>query len=1338
MDVEQTPDGGLKKRVKKLYQHLREGNVVIDIDEANISPHILWALEPVLRGEKIVHPIFPEEEPFEIGEDVVLVFTMNPERYAARKEIDRRLTDRMITCRMDLPDDEDRLKIGESFYGVWNFEKKASPKRREEPEEKKKVIEIEYDIPEMIRSAERFDPSEFKSPKEAYFYFARNIMRDFLASLHKNYNENTKKDVFEAARKLDEKLKDRLEEFANMYELPRIERDDMKERLLDLRGFFLPKGVYLNVGYAQKEVNTRAYIFAEPEMITRTRKFTKTHFRTLGLAPEKYADCDVKALFVPGIISREEAAGIFVGDYAVVFENKAAEELPDVPIPETIMWTAWHEFGHVIDHLRNRKGVGQLAQNLELSSHLLPMIFSKYSREYVLWEIGMGLIQKMDEPESMYFQALKGILNGLIIAFKEDYLIDEELELITDNAEVDRLTAVINAVRDMDEQASRRLNRIGAKLYKNPEKYLYTAAPGKSQAKVARGARAGTFTPGTSLKGDVEYKHDEVEVKTPEDGTEAPPMIEPEKKTDVLDEEAAEQEKMELPETGQPEPSEAEKQKGAPEISEGAQPTEGQAKKEGSPRERATDGNLGEGRPTGGARGGEEKGEGQAKKEAPPRERAEGPPGTRLDLSHWDEMEQRIQEKFSSHTKKLKADVILNDKFASFFLSGAGDTEFIFRRMLKAIQSRERIIKKMKKTGIEVDPVAIMLGKPKPFVSRKKRPKMQTTAAAVLLDFSSSMKDMTSELTFTVGTVGENFWKLREQASKYFFYDLSYFTDDPPVTVVQMGERVSEDENRNRMISMSNMIARDGTNIQLAMEEKLTNEKGTGFLDSREALNAKKKYMILFTDGVDRRCIRVSSDGSYELTETFNETLKKYQDAGIDVIVLGIGEASEQVRAFKGYGQHYVRIARDRPFDIAEAIAKITEHKCRGTGILPDGDITDFFQIGNVGYEKAVTPRTAAIHAFKRIFYPRLSYKEYAIKKAPWLESAIFKGIPFLVLSIFMIAGRMGIWEFMAGMAISHFLFVILHGSDIKTPLSIIPFTFAATAYSGMLIDFLLTLGLPYYITIPIAILFTGGIYLFSSRYHRTVNKEEFSEPDTHDAKIEPGAEDQRRSEEPKEPESKEEVIIKDAEKTIYNLVHALTGAAEKSGKVVLAIDTELGEGEIHRQVEKLIQMLPSLENNNRHLRNFLKNLVIRKGKGRELARMINNITDSERGSVKPENVIIISKVSHIEHFDSVKDRAIIAGIDDAGFPETAYLPLLEIMLFTVSKYLGGEASLEEYYEMIPNVLSMDALGEGDHNALFDRDAKTFIIRLVPDAEPFDKEELRELMKQIRLILSRA
>jgi hypothetical protein len=90
-------------------------------------------------------------------------------------------------------------------------------------------------------------------------------------------------------------------------------------------------------------------------------------------------------------------------------------------------------------------------------------------------------------------------------------------------------------------------------------------------------------------------------------------------------------------------------------------------------------------------------------------------------------------------------------------------------------------------------------------------------------------------------------------------------------------------------------------------------------------------------------------------------------------------------------------------------------------------------------------------------------------------------------------------------------------------------------------------------------------------------------------------------------------------------------------------------------------------------------------------------------------------------------------------FSGNAYLPLLEIMLFAIGKHLGwDEETLRKHYEMIPNVMSMANLGFEEQTLLFGADRRIMVIKLIPDAAEFDKQELRDLMDNIRIMLARA
>lgn len=215
---------------------------------------------------------------------------------------------------------------------------------------------------------------------------------------------------------------------------------------------------------------------------------------------------------------------------------------------------------------------------------------------------------------------------------------------------------------------------------------------------------------------------------------------------------------------------------------------------------------------------------------------------------------------------------------------------------------------------------------------------------------------------------------------------------------------------------------------------------------------------------------------------------------------------------------------------------------------------------------------------------------------------------------------------------------------------------------------------------------------------------------------------------------------VKDnAAKAVSALVNAFIGVAEKKEKVVIALDLDLGEGEINTLLRALVDALPSIEHNNEDIRRFFRNLEIVKGQGSNLAARVSQITDPRKGSVKPENLIVITTGDNLEYYRSFEGRATLAGIDDRAFPETAYLPLLEVTLFAVGKYLGwDDKTLRKYYAMIPNVISLDRLEDGEIQALFGKDTKTLIIRLIPDAVTFNKAELRELIDSIKTILTRA
>ncbi|MDP8299690.1 MAG: tetratricopeptide repeat protein [Candidatus Tantalella remota] len=214
------------------------------------------------------------------------------------------------------------------------------------------------------------------------------------------------------------------------------------------------------------------------------------------------------------------------------------------------------------------------------------------------------------------------------------------------------------------------------------------------------------------------------------------------------------------------------------------------------------------------------------------------------------------------------------------------------------------------------------------------------------------------------------------------------------------------------------------------------------------------------------------------------------------------------------------------------------------------------------------------------------------------------------------------------------------------------------------------------------------------------------------------------------------EGILKNAETAIPSLVNAMITVTEKKKRPVLAIDSSLGDGEVNALLAMLIKVIPTIDNNNSDLKRFLRDLVRINGKGEDLARRIGNITDPKTGSVDPADVIVITRKDNIDLFGTIST---VVGIDDTGFSETSYLPLLEVTLFAIGKHLGwSKEDLLRYYNMIPNVIAAEDLSFQDYTALFEGEMRTLIIRLIPDAVEFRKGELRELWEGIRTMLARA
>jgi len=84
-----TDEGKYKQEISDFARRLEKGNTVLVVDEANIKPEILWILAGIARGEKTFTIEVPGDKPisFELGRNVFVLLTMNPEEYGGGRDV---------------------------------------------------------------------------------------------------------------------------------------------------------------------------------------------------------------------------------------------------------------------------------------------------------------------------------------------------------------------------------------------------------------------------------------------------------------------------------------------------------------------------------------------------------------------------------------------------------------------------------------------------------------------------------------------------------------------------------------------------------------------------------------------------------------------------------------------------------------------------------------------------------------------------------------------------------------------------------------------------------------------------------------------------------------------------------------------------------------------------------------------------------------------------------------------------------------------------------------------------------------------------------------------------
>lgn len=217
--------------------------------------------------------------------------------------------------------------------------------------------------------------------------------------------------------------------------------------------------------------------------------------------------------------------------------------------------------------------------------------------------------------------------------------------------------------------------------------------------------------------------------------------------------------------------------------------------------------------------------------------------------------------------------------------------------------------------------------------------------------------------------------------------------------------------------------------------------------------------------------------------------------------------------------------------------------------------------------------------------------------------------------------------------------------------------------------------------------------------------------------------------------------IKANAEKVMPNLRNALRAMADKGKgkKVVIALDM-CATGWGVKKYEELANVLADLRRTDPELGKFCENLEIIVGLGDPLFQRLNNLTDEHYGTVDKQNVIVITTPFYYStKYTSFAGKSTLIGVDKDNFPEYAYNPIIEVLLLSIGKHLGwNEEWLKEYYATIPNVTPFDKLSYPEKEAIFGADSKAFVIKLIPDAVAFDKDDLIRLLDIVKGILTKA
>ncbi|MBF0215968.1 MAG: AAA family ATPase [Candidatus Omnitrophica bacterium] len=137
--IRATDAGQYRLDLSDFAEKLKSGNTVLVVDEANIKPEILWILSGIARGERKFSIEVPGEKPieFRLGDNIYILFTMNPEDYEGGRDIIPQPVKEdifNIWAPSEYPDPELTAIVNEFFDGYSVLDNIKEEKKKEEIE----------------------------------------------------------------------------------------------------------------------------------------------------------------------------------------------------------------------------------------------------------------------------------------------------------------------------------------------------------------------------------------------------------------------------------------------------------------------------------------------------------------------------------------------------------------------------------------------------------------------------------------------------------------------------------------------------------------------------------------------------------------------------------------------------------------------------------------------------------------------------------------------------------------------------------------------------------------------------------------------------------------------------------------------------------------------------------------------------------------------------------------------------------------------------------------------------------------------------------------------------